>query len=114
MLFDLLSRFTDRLSIGFVSLDVSNVIISALLTKRYLKKHDPMLIQALAVITVLLKSDGLMEAENILQFMRVILRKGTTEIHDFEFFKIFRSLYTRYENMRMEIEQEEEDDIPLK
>ena len=66
--------------------------MDALLTKRYKVKNDYYLIEALAVITVLLKDHGISEAKSMLDVIRVIERKAATEIHEYEFFKVFRGL----------------------
>jgi len=43
-------------------MEVASIIIEALLTKRYRQRSDSILIQALAILVVLLKEDGIMEA----------------------------------------------------
>mmetsp|Transcript_881 Transcript_881/g.1081 ORF Transcript_881/g.1081 Transcript_881/m.1081 type:complete len:217 (-) Transcript_881:174-824(-) len=93
VLYDYIKRFIERLSTGFVSLEITKIIIDALLTKRYKVPNDAMLIQALCVIVFLLRDDGIYEAESLIDVFRVIERKALTEIHEFEFYTTFRNLF---------------------
>ena len=68
------------------------MILDALLTKRYRNKNDSYLIDSLAVVTVLLKDHGVSEAKSVSDIIKVIERKAATEIHEYEFFKVFKGL----------------------
>lgn len=92
VMFDFIKRFTERVSCGFVHVDVSCMVIDALLTKRYRHKNDSVLIAALATITVLLRDHGMAEANSVMDVIRCIERNAATEIHEYEFYKVFRSL----------------------
>jgi hypothetical protein len=92
VMFDFIKRFVDRVSCGFVHVEVSCMVIDALLTKRYRHKNDSVLIAALATVTVLLRDHGMAEATSVMDVIRCIERKAATEIHEYEFYKVFRSL----------------------
>lgn len=64
------------MSCGYVHIDVSCIILDALLTKRFLEKNDPYLIKALAVIVFLLKDEGVLEAKSLLDVFKTIEKKG--------------------------------------
>ena len=44
------------------------------------------------MVTVLLKDHGISEARSIVDVIRVIERKATVDIHEYEFFKVFKGL----------------------
>ena len=87
--------YINRVSCGYVHIDVTSIIIDQLLTKRYIDKNEPYLIKSLAVITVLLKDHGISEAKSIQEIFKVIEKKAKTEIHEFEFFKVYKSLFLK-------------------
>jgi len=68
------------------------MILDALLTKRYKYTNDSYLIDSLAVVTVLLKDHGISEAKSIVDVIRVIERKAALDVHEYEFFKVFKGL----------------------
>jgi uncharacterized membrane protein YhfC len=92
VMFDFIKRFIERVSCGFVHVDVSCIVIDALLTKRYRHKNDSVLLAALAAVTVLLRDHGMAEATSVMDVIRCIERNAATEIHEYEFYKVFRSL----------------------
>ena len=95
LLHDFIKQYIDKLSCGYAHLDVSQMIIDALLTKRYKEKNDRTLIRSLSVITVLLKDHGMAEAQSMYDVIKVIERKAATAIHEYEFYKLFRGLMAR-------------------
>lgn len=44
VIYDFIKKFIERVSCGMVHIDVSCIIIDALLTKRYRQRNDPILI----------------------------------------------------------------------
>jgi len=92
VMFDFIKRFIERVSCGFVHVDVSCMVIDALLTKRYRHKNDSIIVAALAAVTVLLRDHGMAEATSVMDVIRCIERNAATEIHEYEFYKVFRSL----------------------
>ena len=93
LLFDFIKKFINRLSIGFVHIEVSSIILDALLTKKYKCKSDKYLIRALAVVVVLLKDHGIKEAKSAIDVIRVIEKKGHSEIFEYEFYKFFKGIH---------------------
>ena len=98
--YNYLKKFIERVSCGLVNIDVSKIIIDALLTKRYCHKNDKLLIQAVAVMTVLLRDHGIMEAESVMGILKCFEKHAANEIHEFEFYKYFKTMI---------LEQNEED-----
>jgi len=93
---------------------VTCIILDALLTKRYKNKNDIYLIDSLAVITVLLKDHGMSEAKSMFDVIRVIERKAATEIHEYEFFKVFRGMQVgdKENEKGAEVIVDQEDSVP--
>ena len=86
--------------------------MEALFTKRYKQPNEFMLVQALCVIVFLLKDDGILEAENILEVFKIIERKSLKEIHQFEFFVTFRNLYAQDGGSLQDIVDQNQGQVP--
>ena len=80
------------------------IILDAILTKKYKNPNDTYIVKALAVVTVLLKNHGLMEAKSFMDFKRVLEKKAKTEIFEYEFFKLYKDLLQSNENFKEEFE----------
>ena len=92
-MFDFIKKFISRLSVGFVHIEVSSIIIDALLTKKYKCRSDRYLTRAFSIIVVLLKDHGVKEAKSTIDLLRIIEKKAKTEIFEYEFYKIFKFLH---------------------
>ena len=64
--------------------------MDALLTKKNKQKGDRYLPISLAVVTVLLKDYGMMEARSYYDVQKIIEKKAKTEVYEYEFFKLFK------------------------
>ena len=49
--------------------------------------------RALSVIIVLLKDHGIKEAKSTIDVLRIIEKKASTEIFEYEFYKLFKFLH---------------------
>ena len=105
LLYDYIKTFISSMSCGYVHIDVSCIILDALLTKRFLEKNDPYLIKALAVIVFLLKDEGVLEAKSLLDVFKTIEKKGK-QVHEYEFFKTFKSLFKHPDDPDQTINQD--------
>ena len=74
-------------------IEVSSIILDALLTKKYKCKSDKYLTRAFAIIVVLLKDHGVKEAKSTIDVLRIVEKKAKTEIFEYEFFKLFKFLH---------------------
>lgn len=93
LIYNFMKNFIARLSCGYVHVEVSSIIIDALLTKKHKVKNDLYLVRALAVIFVLLKDHGIKEAKSASDLIRVVEKKAKTEIFEYEFFKLFKHVH---------------------
>lgn len=94
LLFNFIKRYASRLSVGFVHIEISSIIIDSLLTKKYKQRGDLFIPISLAVITVMLKDHGLMEAKSYWEVQRIIEKKAMTEIYEYEFYKLYKAAMT--------------------
>lgn len=107
-----MKNYIERLSTGYAHVNVSIMIWDALLTKRYKEKNDLYLVWSLSVLTVLLRDEGLMPqfkrgevhkerkpinsdyCKNVYDLVKLLENKAATHVHEYEFFKNFKALFT--------------------
>ena len=94
LLFNFIKSYGSRLSCGFVHIEISCIIIDSLLTKKYKQRGDLFIPVSLAVIVLMLRDHGLMEAKSYWEFQRIIEKKAKTEIYEYEFYKLYKSAMT--------------------
>lgn len=93
------------MSCGYVHIDISCIILDSILTKRFVEKNDSYLIKSLAVIVFLLKDEGISDAKSIIDIFKTIEKKGKS-IHEFEFFKTFKSLFVKSDDPNQLVSQD--------
>ena len=113
LVFDMIKSFIEKLSCGYVHVRVSCIIWDALFTIKHKEHKEMYLIFALSIITVLLKNEGILPSysqteldkpqdqriplsnnycSTIYDLIKLIEKKGSSNIHEFEFFKKYQEI----------------------